>query len=276
MSDSEVGGEPELAEPSNLHAVVEAIIFGAEEVISPKQIVDIIQATCGRAISVRDVRANVDALNAEYERSGRAFRINEWAGGYRMATDPEFAEYLKALYDQQSVRRLSRSLLETVSIVAYKQPVTKPEVDHVRGVDSDYALRRLTELGLIQIAGRSESVGHPFLYATTADFMDKFGLKSLDDLPTLREVRDVLEDPAFNRERAMLLFKEGLDLPNESDDEDGGPERHSGESSATAPGTLPPLYAEGNGTAHADIDLSVDRDAGNTSNGHAQTEGEQP
>jgi len=115
------------------------------------------------------------------------------------------APFVRALFADDEERRLSRSLLETLAVIAYKQPVTKPEVEHVRGVASDYALRQLLERDLVTIAGRGEGVGRPLLYATTDHFLDQFGLPGIDALPNLRELDELLADPSFNRERARLL-----------------------------------------------------------------------
>jgi segregation and condensation protein B len=99
--------------------------------------------------------------------------------------------------------------METLAILAYRQPVTKPEVDFVRGVDSDYAVRRLLDLGLVDVRGRADSVGRPLLYGTTDRFLELFGLNALGDLPNLREIESILDDPSFHRERARLLMKAG-------------------------------------------------------------------
>ena len=101
--------------------------------------------------------------------------------------------------------------------MAYKQPVTKPEVDHVRGVSSDYALRQLLDRGIVQIDGRSDSVGRPLLYATTDLFLDQFGLASLEALPQPREIEEILADPTFNRERARLLAELGSPVAPDAD-----------------------------------------------------------
>lgn len=206
------------AEVFDLAPVVEALIFAAEDSLGEKQIADSIAETRGVAVAPSDVARAVESLNQEYLATGRAFRINVWSGGYRMATTAEYAPFVKTLYFQQRVTKLSRSLLETVAILAYKQPATKPELDYVRGVDCDHALRRLLELGLVEIAGRADSVGRPLLYRTTTEFMDKFGLSSLDNLPTLREIDEIIDDPSYNRERAQLLFREGLGLDGSADD----------------------------------------------------------
>jgi segregation and condensation protein B len=115
--------------------------------------------------------------------------------------------------------------METLAILTYKQPASKPEIDYVRGVDSDYALRRLLDVGLVDVVGRSDSVGRPLLYGTTARFLEEFGLSALDDLPNLREIEELLDDPAFNKERARLLMLSGLDMPMPS----AAPEAPDGE-----------------------------------------------
>lgn len=219
MDDSDSTDEPGLADEtwSEIGPVVEALVFAAEDALAEKQIVSIVRDTVGADITPAQIARAVESLNASYESAGRAFRIHVWGGGYRMATTPEFAPFVKTLYYQQKVTKLSRSLLETLAILAYKQPATKPELDYVRGVDCDHALRRLLEMGLVEIAGRADTVGRPLLYQTTPEFMDKFGLSSIDDLPTLREIEELMEDPTYSKEHARLLFREGLGLDGEPD-----------------------------------------------------------
>jgi len=210
MSDDFTGNAGASDDRFDLRPVLEALIFAAETPLSEKQMVSIINETLGIEITGADTARAVEALNDEYELANRAFRIHTWSGGYRMATTTDFAPFIKALYNQQRVTKLSRSLLETLAILAYKQPATKPELDYVRGVDCDYALRRLLELEFVEISGRADSVGRPLLYRTTPEFMNKFGLGSLDELPTLRELEELLDDPAYSNERARMLFSEGL------------------------------------------------------------------
>ena len=191
---------------SDYRTIIEALIFAAEEPLPMQRIAEVIGETTGeRAPSVEDIEAYVDDLNAHYDTTGRPFQIREWAEGYRMSTRQEYGPFLKRMFHMQRTKKLSRSLMETLAILAYKQPVTKPEIDFIRGVDSDYALRRLMEIDLVDIAGRSDGVGRPLLYKTTDAFMDKFGLRALDDLPTLREVEEILDDPRFNSVKAQLL-----------------------------------------------------------------------
>lgn len=194
------------ADDQNFVQVVEAIIFAADDPVSPGRIADIVAEVTGQAAPEEaSVRAAVERLNDTYAEQRRAFEIHAWGGGYRMATRTELAPYVKALFGQEQEKSLSRSLMETLAILAYRQPVTRPEVDFIRGVNSDYAIRKLLELGLADVKGRSDSLGRPLLYGTTPRFLDQFGLTSLDDLPTLREIKELLDEPHFDEERAQLL-----------------------------------------------------------------------
>jgi len=189
-----------------LEEAAEAIIFAADEPVSPDRIAKIVAEVTGRPQpSEHDVAGAVERLNDTYEERGRALEIKSWAGGYRMVTRSSLAPFVKTYYVEEQETSLSRSLMETLSVIAYRQPVTRPEVDFVRGVNSDYAIRKLLEMDLATVEGRADSVGRPLLYGTTDRFLEQFGLDKLDDLPTLREVEDLLDDPAFDDERAKLL-----------------------------------------------------------------------
>ncbi len=205
-----------------LARAVEALVFATNEPVAADQIAEVFaEITREARPSPEQIQQTVDRLNASYEQEGRALRIRAWAGGFRMSTTEEVAPYLKAFFRHDRQRRLTRSLMETLAILTYKQPATKPEIDYVRGVDSDYALRRLLDIGLIDIVGRSQSVGRPLLYGTTSHFLEAFGLSDLDDLPNLREIEELLNDPSFNKERARLLMLQGLDTPPLSEAQDG-------------------------------------------------------
>lgn len=210
---------------AELMRAVEALIFAADEPLGARVIAEVIAEITQEAVAApAQIDRLVDRLNEAYEHRGAALRIRRWAGGYRVSTTQEVAPYLKALFRQDRRRRLTRSLLETLAILAYKQPATKPEVDFVRGVDSDYTLRKLMELDLVDVVGRADSIGRPLLYGTTDEFLDAFALESLDELPNLREIEALLNDPAFNRERARLLMLRGLSAteptdPTENDQE---------------------------------------------------------
>ncbi|MEM6325679.1 MAG: SMC-Scp complex subunit ScpB [Bacteroidota bacterium] len=192
-------------EGARLDQSVEALIFASDTPLQADDIAQLLGEVTGRVTEAGEVERAVERLNASYRETHRAFRVERWGGGYRLATIPEQAGTVKALFAKEDEQRLSRSLLETVAVIAYKQPVTKPEIEHVRGVSADYALRQLLERGFVEIAGRAEAIGRPLLYATTDRFLDQFGLESLDHLPTPREVEEILADPRFSRDRAQLL-----------------------------------------------------------------------
>lgn len=195
---------------------VEALVFASDVPLCADDVARAYDDVTGHETTPEDVSAAVETLNGRYRERGAAFRVYEWGGGYRLATIEEMAPFVKSLFTREEERRLSRSLLETLAIVAYRQPVTKPEIDHVRGVGSDYAIRGLIDRNLVRITGRSESVGRPLLYGTTETFLDQFGLDALDALPQPREIEDLLADPAFSAERARLLADRGLTLTDVS------------------------------------------------------------
>ena len=191
---------------ARLLRAAEAMIFAADEPVPPHRIAEIFAEVTGRMQpDLATVEAHVRALNQEYQSTGRTLVIHEWAGGYRMTTRSDLSPFVKALVVGEQETSLSRSLLETLAVLAYRQPVTRPEVDFVRGVNSDYAIRKLLDLGLADVKGRSESLGRPLLYGTTDRFLEQFGLNTLEDLPTLREIQDLLDDPNFDEERSQLL-----------------------------------------------------------------------
>ncbi|MBC8145381.1 MAG: SMC-Scp complex subunit ScpB, partial [bacterium] len=157
------------------------------------------------AIDQRLVRRLVDDLNNAYEETGRAFRIVEVAGGFQFATIRDFGEYVALLSKEKLRRRLSPAALETLAIIAFRQPISKPEIEAIRGVNSDQVLLSLLEKNLVCITGRSESVGRPLLYGTSEDFLRIFGLNSLSDLPKLREIEELMEDNAYSAERLEVV-----------------------------------------------------------------------
>ncbi len=205
-----------------LEEAAEAIIFAADEPVPPARIAEIVAEVTGRPQpSDEEVTAAVERLNEAYGERGRALEIKSWAGGYRMVTRSSLSPFVKTFYVEEQETSLSRSLMEALAVIAYRQPVTRPEVDFVRGVNSDYAIRKLLEMDLANVEGRADSVGRPLLYGTTDRFLEQFGLDDLDDLPTLREVEDLLDDPAFDDERAKLLQldrEEGISIDMFDDD----------------------------------------------------------
>jgi len=166
--------------------IAEALILASPEPIPLGRLAKLIpRCTPAKA------RILVDELNAEYVAQQRAFEICEIAGGYQMRTHSEFAAYLRQLQNTRPLR-LSNPALETLAIVAYRQPVTRAEVENVRGVDAGPVMRTLLERKLIKLSGHRDVPGHPMLYATTKRFLEVFGLAQLDDLPTLRELDELV------------------------------------------------------------------------------------
>ena len=167
---------------------IEALILGSPEPVPGARLADLVSG-----VSAGQVRALVEELNAEYAEQGRSFRIESVAGGHQVRTLPEFAELVQRLQPSRPLR-LSRAALETLAIVAYRQPVTRAEVEHVRGVDVGAVLKSLLERKLVRIAGHREVPGRPLLYATSRRFLEVFGLEKLDDLPALREVEELAQE----------------------------------------------------------------------------------
>jgi segregation and condensation protein B len=200
-----VGPSPESpAAPAD--AAVEALLFASD---GPLTAVRLAQLT-GRARA--EVLAAVDHLNVFYAETGRAFRIAPLAGGFQLVTTPEHAPLVSALYKEKTAARLSRAALETLAIIAFKQPVTRAEIDVIRGVSaSDGVLRHLMERSLVRIAGRAEAPGRPLLYGTTREFLAHFGLHAIADLPRSDEL-------------AALLAGDSRTIPVETEDEPASPE----------------------------------------------------
>lgn len=188
------------------NAAVEALLFAATDPLEAAEMAGVLSRVEGAPVRAETVEEVVAALRARYDATGSGLRVETWGGGYRLATRPDLAPFVEAARVQEKSVRLSNALIETLAVVAYRQPVSKPEVDHVRGVDSSYAIGRLADLDLVAVVGRGEGVGKPLLYGTTRHFLESFGLSDLSALPTLREMDELLGDPAFSREKARLLL----------------------------------------------------------------------
>jgi segregation and condensation protein B len=161
--------------------------------------------------AVKDLKDAVGELRAEYEAAGLAFTVVEFGGGWQIATRPEFAPVVEKLLRTRRVARLSKAGLEVLAIIAYRQPITRMEIDDVRGVNSSGALSTLTERSLITVVGRSQAVGNPLLYGTTREFLNHLGLKGLGQLPTLPDLEEVADDPERLRDFASTLGREVTD-----------------------------------------------------------------
>lgn len=189
-------------------SVIEALIFSSDDALSAEEIIRAIKSIDGEDIDLtkEEVENVVDSLNQKYSDSGHAFRILRIANGYLYATSEVFAKYVGFLSSEKSKRRLSQAALETLSIIAYKQPITKPELESIRGVNSDYILATLLEKNLITIKGRAETVGRPLLYGTTDEFLKYFGLNDLSDLPKPREIDEIIQDEDFIEQKRKIMM----------------------------------------------------------------------
>ncbi len=187
-------------------SVVEAILFAADKPLSAHDIAMVITGTeLSPPIEEEDVATVINELNAELEEQGRAFTIQVIGGRYTFATQPKYHSWLEYFQHQNAKRKLSPSAVETLAIVAYRQPITKPEVDHIRGVDSGYILRQLLEKDLVEVAGRYEGPGRALLYRTTPVFLQHFGINTIDELPKPREIEEILKDDDMAEHRQLML-----------------------------------------------------------------------
>ena len=170
-----------------LKPIVEALIFASPEPLTAKTLFKLLDAE-----PREDVEAALASLKADYERPG-GLQIVEVAGGYQIVTRPELHEWVRKLFHDRTTQKLSVQALETLAVIAYKQPITAPEIAEIRGVSSSGGvLSTLVERHLIKTVGRKQVVGRPFMYATTREFLDRFGLNDLNDLPKVEEMSDAL------------------------------------------------------------------------------------
>ncbi len=203
-------------------SVIESLIFSSDDVLSGSEIIKAVKGIDGddAQISAEEIDNCINELNNEYEQSNLSFRILRIANGYLFATTKEYSKYVGYLSSEKSKRRLSQAALETLSIIAYKQPITKPEIESIRGVNSDYILNTLLEKNLITISGRAESVGRPLLYATTPEFLKYFGLNKLGDLPKPREIEEIMNDEDFIEQKRKIMMNALEDtMENETSEE---------------------------------------------------------
>jgi len=166
-----------------LQSHIEALIFSANEPISEEEIRACLSEMLETEVPLEDINLALEQLQRKYEQGIFAFSIQTVAGGYQFFTKAEYQASIAILLKQKSKKRLTRAALETLAIVAYKQPVTKSQLEQVRGVNCDYAIQKLLDKELVMIQGKAKTVGNPLLYGTTDKFMEYFGLNSLEDLP---------------------------------------------------------------------------------------------
>lgn len=223
------------SDPADLARVVEAVLFASPRPVSAADLLDVLHEAAGaddRAAQLGDrgeddIASAIAELEEQYRQQRRGFRIERVAGGCQITTSPDCAPWVRVFLDEGRSSRLSRPALETLAIVAYRQPATRVEIEAIRGVNADGVISMLLERGLIRIAGRSEGPGRPFLYGTTREFLEHFRLGSLDDLPegdALRRSADALSrrQQEAGPPAAGVAADTGAPRPAPGDEEEGG------------------------------------------------------
>jgi segregation and condensation protein B len=228
-------------EISNLIPHIEALVFASDRPLTTLEITDLLNNAFGfmeDKVTLEQVEAAMEGIVEKYESDFYPFSVRQSGGGWQFLTKKEYHKTVAQLNGDKFLKRLSTAAMETLAIIAYKQPVTKAEIEAIRGVSSDYAIQKLLEKDLIVIIGRNEKLpGHPLVYGTSKSFMDYFGINSPEDLPKLKEVFDdsIVNPTIVNEEAAGELRPEGeteagSEVPSA---EEGGEADSNGESTET-------------------------------------------
>jgi len=195
----------EIADGCTLSSVVESILFASPEPVFASDLTKILNKEVQDLdLSISDVEELVQQLILKHQRCGLSFGIRKVGNAYQFATEERYNQWLRSFNHVNQQRKLSQTAIETLSIVAYKQPITRPEIDQIRGVDSGYSVRTLLEKNLVEVAGRKPVPGKPLLYRTTAIFLEHFGLQNVSELPRPREIDDILKDKGMEEYRQVL------------------------------------------------------------------------
>lgn len=221
-------------------ATIEALIFASPEPMSLKTLTKLLDAE-----PKEDVKAALEAVRARYDRPG-GLQLVEVAGGYQIVTRPELHEWVRRLFHERTTSKLSVAALETLAVIAYRQPVTAPEIAEIRGVNTSGVLATLIDRKLVKIVGRKQVVGRPFMYGTTREFLERFGLNDLTDLPKVEDMSELLgfELPGMDGgmpETAALPFDEHAhdpithaeeEAPGDANDEEAAGDEPAGDEAA--------------------------------------------
>jgi segregation and condensation protein B len=207
-------------ENPNLDNIVLALLFASDEPLSARKIAALIED-----VTVADVKRAIDTWNARADAEAWSIGIEQVAGGHRLATRPDYAPYVSRLYAGRRKFRLSRAGLETLAIIAYKQPITRAEIESIRGVGTGSVIANLMERSLVQITGKARVLGAPFLYGTTQEFLEYLGLNSLRDLPSMEDLEALLSreagaEAALDGEAPLAAAAGDAPAPAEELDED--------------------------------------------------------
>lgn len=201
---------------ANIKKIVEALIFSSDRPLTLKQLKDIIndeKSTSGLSVDMKKLESAVTELMEQYDSGEYSYRLMEIAGGYRFATKKEYAVWLARLNKEKLKRKLSQSALETLAIIAYNQPITKSEMEYIRGVNVDYIVGALLEKDLITVRGRAETLGRPMLFGTTNTFLEYMGVASINDLPPLKAIEEIIKSgPPDGVSQSDIDFFEEINL----------------------------------------------------------------
>ena len=196
---------------THIKGIIESLLFTSEKPVVLEQIKEAVEG-----IDTRDIREIINSLQKEYQGRKSGMVIVEIAGGYQMLTNPEYALYVKKFYHSKHKEKLSKPALETLAIIAYKQPVSRLDIELIRGVNSDGVVIHLLGKDLIKIVGRKDVPGRPYLYGTTKQFLEYFGLKSLDDLPKLEDFSSLQEPQGEEEKQTAQSAPAAEEIKNES------------------------------------------------------------
>ncbi len=210
-----------------LNKIVEALIFASQDPLTSKAIAKIVRRIGARedapeqlqGTKMKDVNAALLEINEEYERNGSPFVAEERSTGWKLYTRAEYGAYVRELFPGQKATRLSPPALETLAIIAYRQPITRAAIEAVRGVNVDGVMQTLVDRGLVSISGRADLPGRPLLYETSSAFLEHFGIKGVDELPNAVELRQV---PLPQPEEEPEVIEEQLPLTDTESDADAG------------------------------------------------------
>jgi len=201
---------------NSLANIIEALLFSSDKPMTVKELKDIINQekdTEGVSADTKKIEAAINELMGKFTSQDYSFHLTKLAGGYRFVTKKSFSPWLAKLNKEKLKRKLSPSALETLAIIAYNQPITKPEIEGIRGVNVDYIVGALLEKNLITIKGRAEAPGRPMLYGTTNDLLEYMGLEAIDQLPPLKEISEIIKSgPPEGITQSDIDFYEEINL----------------------------------------------------------------
>jgi len=209
--------EDDLKDPAKAKKIVEALIFASSKPLTPAEI-----RKATKVLTASQIEKIVTELKEEYRGQDRPFEIIEIAGGYELSTKREFAPWILRIELQRKARQATQSALETLAILAYRQPLTRAEIESLRGVDVSGVVSTLMEKGFIKILGKKEVPGRPFLYGTTDKFLEHFGLRSLQDLPSISEIQQIVEGSV--KKEQLIGTAKIVDVPEDQKSDEAGNE----------------------------------------------------